>query len=97
MDNKKWPVLFWENYVTPSMSIIFPLRVAMISQVRQSDMVRVRCTTNVAGPFLAKKKKEFAMSAKAWYHTPLGPVVLSIRIGWATKGGQSFFGKTMSL
>jgi len=67
----------------------------MISRVRRSDTVRVECTTKMADPFLAKKIG-FAMSAKAWYHTPLGPAIFRIRIEWTTKGGQSFFGKTMS-
>ena len=43
----------------------------MISQVWQSDMVRVGYTTNMDDPFLAKKIR-FAMSTKVWYHAPLG-------------------------
>jgi len=46
--------------------------------------------------FFGKNKIKFAVFAKAWYPTPLGPVVLSIKIEWTTKSGQSFFGKTMS-
>jgi len=47
---------FFGKTMSPQVcSSFYSSGVNMISQVWQSDMVRVGCTTNMAGPFLAKK------------------------------------------
>ena len=52
-----WTTQGGQTFVTPSTFIILPPGVAMISRVRRSYTVRVGCTTNVTGPFLAKKNR----------------------------------------